>query len=230
MLKEVADIFIQELHLDICTKYLYGSRKAWRLPGLMSENFDVLAFLRVSVPEFISDLSSIADIFDISLAELRTFLPAGLEEGGFPLSRIDVDVLFYYLAESDSFKKYLLSANREKRALALGYLRQEIRTDEGQAAFVEVGGTGYTQKCLENILREFYTGKVMTYYFQLYSVEKDGAQPFLNFIPDGHYMKDAIEPLCRAMHGQTCGYIKKEGSVIEPVLCRMVWRSVFQAG
>lgn len=218
VLKEVADLFIQKLRLGICTKYLYGSRKAWRLPGLMSENFDVLAFLRVSVPEFISDLSSIADIFGISLTELRTFLPAGLKEDGFPLSRIDVDVLFYYLAGSDSFKKYLLSVNRKKRALALGYLRQEIRTDEGQAAFVEVGGTGYTQRRLENILREFYTGKVMTYYFQLYSVEKGGEQSFLNFIPDGHYMKDAIEPLCRAMHGQTCGYIKKEGSVIEPVL------------
>ena len=216
VLKEIADIFIDRFGLGISTKYIYGSRKAWRMPGFASEDMDVFELLNVSVPEFISDLSAIADIFGISLPELRRFLPNGLGRGEIRLSRIDVDIIFYCLAQSEDFKEYLIEMNREKRRMVCDYLKQEIETKEEQVVFVEVGGTGYTQNCAEKLLREFYSGKVMTYYFQLYSLNKEEKQLFLNFIPDGHYIKDAIEPLCRALHGQTCGYIRK-GDLIEPL-------------
>lgn len=59
-------------------------------------------------------------------------------------------------------------------------------------------------------MKNIYTGKISTYFFQLYEISEDVSH-FLNYIPDELYMKDSIEPLCRAPHGQTLGYVKKMG-------------------
>lgn len=216
VLKKAADIFIEKMGYHLYTKYIYGSRKAWRMPAQISEDMDILELCYTSTPEFLYDLKSIADIFELSFSEFLKFLPDKIMGANCRLSRIDVDVLFRYLAGSKEFKCFLVEENKKKRKLVLRYLEQEVDLQEGQIAFVEIGGTGYTQKCLENILSDIYEGSVSTYYFQLYSLG-EGQDNFYNFIPDGLYMKDAVEPLCRAPHGQTLGYAQNSGQVI-PVL------------
>lgn len=215
VLKKIADTFIEKMGYNISTKYLYGSRKAWRMAAQISEDMDVLKLYHSSTPEFLRDLKSVADIFEITFFELSEFLPKGLG-ANYRLSRLDTDVLFKYLDEYKEFKIYLAKKNKEKRKMVLAYLGQEIDLQEREIAFVEVGGTGYTQKCLENILSDIYDGHMSTYFFQLYSIQ-EGQDNFFNFIPDGLYIKDAIEPLCRAPHGQTLGYVQKSGH-IEPIL------------
>lgn len=217
ILKQVADIFIKEMNYNIKTKYIYGSRKAWRMPAQLSSNMSIFEILHVSFPEFLIDLKSVADVLGLSFCELYQFLPPNIDKEDCKLSRQDIDIVFYYLSKSDKFKKYLEKVNEEKKILILKYLKQEIYLQEAQIAFVEVGGTGHTQNCLEYILRDIYKGKVMTYFFNLYSVKETEGHLFYNFIPDELYIHDAIEPLCRAPHGQTLGYIQKENQ-IEPIL------------
>lgn len=216
VLKKAADIFIEQMGYKISTEYIYGSRKAWRMPAHISEDMDILELCYTSTPEFLRDLESAAEIFELSFSEFLKFLPEGIKGRNCRLSRIDVDVLFRYLAGSKNFKNRLIEENRKKRESVTAYLKQEINLREEQLAFVEVGGTGYTQKCLGHILSDLYDGRVGTYYFQLYSL-KEGKDCFYNFVPDDFHMKDAIEPLCRAPHGQTLGYIRK-GARMEPVL------------
>lgn len=217
VLKKVADIFIKAMGYDIETKYLYGSRKAWRMPSLVSEDIDILGLLRASTPWMLCDLRAVAEVFGIPVSELQCFLPLNKKSENRNLSRVDVDIVFYYLSECEEFKKYLARVNREKQSRVLAYLKQEIHLQQDHLAFVEVGGTGYTQKCLEYMLKEIYKGTISTYFFQLYSAKEGETDTFYNFIPDVLPVTDAIEPLCRAPHGQTLGYVERDGH-IEPEL------------
>lgn len=217
VLKLIADIFIARYDLPIETKYIYGSRKAWRMPAQVTKDMDILQMLQASTPEFVTSLSKVAEIFGITDYDLAKYLPNTLADGKEKLSRIDVDVLFYYLDSCEAFEDYIVNSNVKKRELVKEYFLQELNEKEESWNFVEVGGTGYTQKCLENILKDVSNKDISTYFFQLYSVSRNEKSTFFNFIPDGLYIKDAIEPLCRAPHGQTLRYEMREEKV-EPVL------------
>ena len=196
---------------------IYGSRKAWRTPSLITDDIDIIELYRSSVLKIITSLKDIANVFDISVPELMEFLPNTLKRADYVLSRMDVDIIFFYLAESDEFKKYLILKNRQKNYLVKEYLKQEVDLSEEHLAFVELSGCGYTQRCFEKIVRTIYSKKISTYYFDLYSKKIDDECEFLDFIPDDFNVKDAIEPLCRAPHGQTQGY-KVENEKIVPIL------------
>lgn len=221
VLKELADIFIQCMGYKIDTKYLYGSRHAWRMPELDWRNVDFNGLINVSLPDFLNDLEAVANVFGISLSELLPFLPDNIDRNIENLSNIDVKIIFSYLNDSRKFREYLMDIYAKKQKLVLAYLKQEIDASEKRVSFVEVGGTGFTQKCMERILRNFYEGEVSTYFFELYYANEKESYTFYNFVPDDLYMKDAIEPLCRAPHGQCLGY-REAGGHIEPVLeeCR----------
>lgn len=216
VIKKIADTFIRSMNYPISTKYLYGSRKAWRMPACNWKTIDFFSLINTA-SQFVCNLERCADIFGISYAEFQNFLPQKVMDVSSQLSSWDVKLLFQYLNESKVFREYLEKIHGERRKLVLSYLKQEIDLQEDQVTFVEVGGTGYTQKCLETILRDVYMGEISTYFFQLYALEEEESSTFYNFVPDDLYIKDAIEPLCRAPHGQTVGYEKIKGH-IEPLL------------
>lgn len=217
VLKQLADVFISNLKLPIKTKYIYGSRKAWRMPSQVIDGLDVMDIFKVSTPDFLTDFEKVADIFEISNMELLKIL--GLDESykNYNLSRIDLDVVFNSLNDNPNFKAYVNEKQVKRLELVVSYLKQEIDITDDEIAFVEIGGTGYTQKCIAKILGTFCKKNIATYYFSLYSLNKFESKMFRNFIPDGLYIKDAIEPLCRALHGQTIGYENKDGKTI-PIL------------
>lgn len=226
VIKKIVDIFIQSKKYPISTKYIYGSRRAWKIPACNWEEVDFVSLMSTS-SQFICDLRECADILGISYLEFKNFLPQNVIENSHKLSGLDMSLLFRYLNASKEFRKYLAKTHKENRKMVLAYLEQEIDLQEDQVAFVEVGGTGYTQKSLETILRDVYNGKISTYFFQLYSLNEKENSIFYNFIPDNLYIKDAIEPLCRAPHGQTLGY-KCVNNHIEPVLEELEDKSFFE--
>ena len=75
VLKEIADIIIRRQGLEIETYYLYGSRKAWRLPSITIEKFDMKEFLKCSYTDQIYSYEQIAGLFEMSVSELKQFLP-----------------------------------------------------------------------------------------------------------------------------------------------------------
>ena len=216
ILKKIADVIIDKMGMKIGTKYIYGSRKAWRMPSKVYDKIDFKELLNVSMPDFIGNIKGIADVFDLSLEELLCFLPEHISEN-ISISRLDVDIIFMYLADNDEFVSYVQKKQLHNLIMVQKYLNQEIDFDEKLIAFVEVGGTGYTQRCLEKIIQMKKKVNIMTYFFQLYSWDKSVSNSFVNFYPDKLDIKDAIEPLCRALHDQTVAY-EDNGGIISPVL------------
>ena len=213
LLKMIADEYIQSMGYSISTKYLFGSRKAWRMP---SQEWETVDFLELSEnsSEIINDFDSVAKLLGIPSSQFREFLPESIRNKNSKLSKLDKTILFNYLNEADDLRQYMKAFYAKERKLVELYLEQEIDLCEKQAVFVEVGGTGYTQRCLENILRNIYKGEISSYFFQMYSCDKMADHKIYNFVPDHLWIKDALEPLCRAPHGQTLGYVNDNGHIM----------------
>lgn len=75
ILKKIADRFIEQRGLDITTKYLYGSRNAWRVFSKNSSQNDVIAYLGVSNYNHITTVDDLAEVF--SLFGRDSCIPAG---------------------------------------------------------------------------------------------------------------------------------------------------------
>lgn len=150
-LKRIADAIIETKGYNIRTKYIYGSRKAWRVPseiGELDEEFfsafgqfagckDFRALLKAlnmdekTFDEFFPELSEIKSI--------RTF------------SKKTQANLRQAFKNSPRYIKRVLEQSENERPIVLDYLRQEINLDE-KFAFVEYWGRGYTQDCLTRLL------------------------------------------------------------------------------
>lgn len=219
LVKEIADKIINACNLKMKTKYIYGSRKAWRIPSITGKEGELIELFNASSPDMYSNWNKIAKLLGISREELRKFIPKGYEINEEKLSRIETEILISYLDYDTDLAGYICEKNKESRKLVVEYLKQETDVNEGKIAFVEIGGTGYTQKCLERIYKEFYEGELYTYYYQIYGRNMYRDDRVFVYNPADMVCKDAIEPLCRAMHGQTLGYKKNYSSIVPIIEC-----------
>jgi len=220
ILQQIADIIIQMERYPLQTTYIYGSRKAWRL---YTSEGTVNDFDRVLKGSDLDDgclsLNDLAEIFQLRMQELRTFLPENLQEddGQLRLSKIQRDNICKHLRESREFRQYLAQSQVKKEHLVIHYLQQEIDSSDDKFAFVELCGTGLTQKCVARLIGNFYTGEIRNFYFAFRGIQENGQCSFLNFYPSNLKRDHMLELLCRAPHGQTEGYREENGRVV-PVL------------
>lgn len=152
-LKLIADAIISTKKLNIKTKYIYGSRRAWRIPSQIGKIDE----------EFFSDFGNFSDIInfdmlltaaDISEQEFLKMFPElhFLKENSKNFSK-NKKLVRTTLANSQQYRKYLLEKAAEEREPVLRYLRREIDFNE-KYAFVEYWGRGYTQTCLARLIWE----------------------------------------------------------------------------
>ena len=215
ILKKIADIIISCQKLDIKTFYLYGSRKAWRLPSITTENFDMEEFLMWNYPKQIYSYEGIAEIFEMSIKELNLFLPFELKENMI-LSGMVRNEVFKILKESQKeIASFIQEHQKEKREAIIGYLKQELGADDSSFAFVDLIGSGYTQKCLSELLDNVYSNKIKTFFYRLDSCHSYEKSKSYAYYPNRLKMGNIIEVLCGANHGQTVGY-KKYKETWEP--------------
>ncbi|MEB7781078.1 CDP-glycerol glycerophosphotransferase family protein [Mammaliicoccus fleurettii] len=169
LLKKIADKIIEKKNYDIKTKYIYGSRKAWRIPSFIDEIDD----------EFYSPFGNFS-----GLNGYKSMLDAlYLTEQEF----IELFPDLVFLKDKETFnhktkelvrltakynKKYndhlLLKASKD-REIVIEYLNQEIDFNE-KFAFVEYWGRGYTQDCLHRLLRHTVTDTFDTTFFYARSI------------------------------------------------------------
>ncbi|MCI8659512.1 MAG: hypothetical protein HFG54_04605 [Lachnospiraceae bacterium] len=218
ILWKIAEVIIREEGYPVKTSYIYGSRTAWRFPFYDGSKKDLGRILYYSNMEEILSMNDMAELFQLSLDELRKFLPERLKEieGGKRVSKAQVDTVAKWLQENGKFRKYLVESQKEKRILVIQYLHQEIDVSNDRFGFVELSGTGFTQYCLAKLIGNFYEGKIKNFFYRLDEIQEDGPCEFFQFYPSNlkRYM---LELLCRAPHGQTEGY-REEGKKIIPVL------------
>ena len=149
-LKRIADALIEANGWKIKTKYIYASRRVWRVPSYIDKVDD----------EFFADYGG-------NFNEIHgkdKFLSAACfdseEEFKKVVPQIDLDsvdfndwskgqparALAKVLKASEPYHKYLLEYAAKYRDIACDYLLQEVDPDE-KHAYVEFYGRGYNQDC-----------------------------------------------------------------------------------
>lgn len=226
ILKQMADKIIQASGDSMETSYIYGSRKAWRLPGISETNDDLVEWIGWSHPPKLDTLDKLAEAFGLTASELLLFLPQGFDRK-ISLASYTLYIVVGLLDRNLFFKRYLIEKHREKRRLVKKYLKENIDIHDDRYAFVELAGGGYTQKCLADMLAEIWREqdpsaededyKIKTFYFKMDRVNHwRECQQFV-FLPEHNVKNLILEMVCRACHGQTVGYEERNGCV-QPIL------------
>ena len=151
-LKLMADAIIESKGLDIKTKYIYGSRKAWRVPSFI-DHVDEEFFEIYGNFSGVRNFKKLLAALLIDEATFDRFFP---ELGYLKTKKRYSDQLIadvsMKLKRSLAYQKHLLTVAKEQRGIVIDYLRQEIDFNE-PFAFVEYWGRGYTQDCLTRLLQ-----------------------------------------------------------------------------
>ena len=163
-LKRIADAAISALHLPLKTKYLYGSRTAWRIPALIDDVDEEFwgghgNFVQV---ETYDELLNAAALDGERFCELLPEFSYLKEQGS--VSKEERTAVVAALKASPAYREQLLALARERRVSVCGYLAQEIDFSE-RFAFVEYWGRGYTQKSLTTLLKDMGAAEETCFYY-----------------------------------------------------------------
>ena len=217
ILKRMADIVIAKYSYPITTAYVYGSRKAWRLPSINQNNFDLQEFFTLNYPGQIFSYQQIAEILGLTTDELKIFLPFIREEYSELSQSLVQEIMTILREKQEEIASFIYQKQKEKREAAVNYLFQEMGEEVQEFAFVDLIGSGYTQRCLADLLEGFYDKPIRTFFYRLDSCKQYKRNLNYVYFPNRIKMGNVIEVLCGAPHGQTNGYEVVEG-IWAPVL------------
>lgn len=206
ILKRMADIAIAQYNYPITTAYLYGSRKAWRLPSVNPNSFDLQDFFTWNYPGQIYSYQRIAEILGLTMEELKIFLPFIKEEQSELSKSLVQEIMLILQEEQEQLASFICQKQKEKREAVVNYLYQEIGGEVQEFAFVDLIGSGYTQRCLADLMEGFYDKPVRTFFYRLDSCKQYKRNINYVYFPNRIKMGNVIEILCGAPHGQTNGY------------------------
>lgn len=152
-LKRIADVLIQKNKWAIRTKYIYGSRKAWRIPSQI-DNIDDAFFGNYGNFVDIKDYEQLLAAADISDEQFCEILPElAFLRSQKRISPKQLESIRITLKNSSKYHALVLAKAKDERKIILDYLKQEIDFNE-KYAFVEYWGRGYTQTCLAKLIWE----------------------------------------------------------------------------
>ena len=211
--KLIADEIIKLKNLDLKTKYIYGSRAAWKIP---SKN-TVETYINWIFDEFrgLFSIEFLAMRFNMSPEEFENFVGT-TKYSKKRLKTKNIDEIKNILLENQEFKNRLIKDNYEKIQLAKEYFKQELNFNESVIAFVDVQGSGRTQDLVEDFIQEICPKPIITFYFyQDYTRCDLNKSLKLCYFATRNFYNFGIELLCRNLDGQTLGY-KKSDSLIVP--------------
>ena len=200
ILKLIADEIVKRNQLPIRTRYIYGSRIAFRNPN----NEQYKEFINNTIDEIdtVANLKIGIDLFEIDGAKkiIKNNDKTKLKK-----------ILFNdYSLQEKIMKKF--SLNRE---MLSKYIKQEIDFSEN-FAFVDMCGTGKSQDFLQSVINEFDNRRISTFYFYspvLTNLDISEKIPYLTAVKSSLI----LELLTRCPGGQTIGYQEKDG-IIAPIV------------
>ena len=167
-LKRIADAIIKQRGLSIKTKYIYASRRVWRVPSFIdSVDEEFFAHFGGNFNDIhVKDKFLKAASFD-SEEDFRKIFPH------IDLDTIDFDdwtegqparELAVVLNSSEKYHQYLLDYGKSRRQIVCDYLLQEVNPNE-KHAFVEFFGRGYNQTCHSRLWNYAINKEVPLYYY-----------------------------------------------------------------
>ncbi len=174
-LKRIADRIIEKKKLPVRTKYIYGSRRVWRIPSLITE-LDKEFFSKFGNFVNIKSYDKMLNALNMEEKDFQRIFPdlAYLKEVGEITKEIRASLIITF-SNSEPYRQYILDKSARDREIVLKYLRQEIDFEETYS-FVEYWGRGYTQDCMARLLEAAcgYQCPVPFYYMRsIYSNEEN---------------------------------------------------------
>lgn len=217
VLKKIADIIIKERKLDITTKYIYSSRKAWRVFPQSIEDINLVTLISYSNFNFIKTYDDLADAFMITKEELSSFVD--INEDSDYINSTDLYNHVKELDQNIEFKNFIIKNNSSKRELLEGYIGQEVDMSDENYAFVELNGSGYTNYIMSKVMynKQKVYAPIKTFYYWVDGLNLASKElAFISFFPSKIAVGSILECLCRALHSQVVGY-EKVGNIYKPV-------------
>lgn len=144
--KLIADAIKSSLSLDLETKYIYASRRTWRIPsfydhidiGFWGQGYGNVAHVS-SFTQLLKGLEIDADTFYAMFPSL-SYLSEDKE-----IDSREIVEIAKIIKVSEEYEKYLLNVAEKQRIATCGYLKQEIDPKK-QFSIIEYWGRGYTQE------------------------------------------------------------------------------------
>lgn len=217
VLKEIADIIIKEKNLNIVTKYIFSSRRAWRVFPQTIEDIDLITLISYSNFNFIKTYDDLADAFMITKEELCSYIDKK-EDTDF-INPIELYNLVKDLNQNYEFKNFIIKNNNKKRELLEGYIKQEVDMTDENYAFVELDGSGYTNYIMSKVMyaKQYIHAPIKTFYYWATDVNLASKEvEFISFFPSKIAVGNILECLCRAPHSQVIEY-EKTDNIYKPV-------------
>ncbi|MDK9861282.1 CDP-glycerol glycerophosphotransferase family protein [Staphylococcus equorum] len=169
LLKKIADEIISVKGYKIKTKYIYGSRKAWRIPSFI-DNVDKEFFSPFGNFTGLTNFDSALNALHINETEFDEVFPQLKHIKSFSEFDKNTKELIRLSAQNNNkYKNLLLEKAKEERKIVNEYLIQEINFEE-KFAFVEYWGRGYTQDCLNRLINNICSTDIDIIFFYARSI------------------------------------------------------------
>lgn len=205
ILKLIADLIIKENNLPIKTKYIYGSRKAWRISAL---NLDDDELYRQFIQFTMYEPKKIPQAFGLTKEEFLSILPKKLRN--YSTSKPDKR-LAEYLYNNKDVLKFAIEKNKAQKECVINYLKNTIDCTDDKFAFVDLDGSGLTQNCLARLMNNFYDKNIKSFYYAVTPAccRSLNLEKYYYYTLKRGNMGNMLELLTRAPHGQTLKYAGK---------------------
>ncbi|MEB7781077.1 CDP-glycerol glycerophosphotransferase family protein [Mammaliicoccus fleurettii] len=164
-LKKIADVLIKQLKLPIETKYIYGSRKAWRVASFINK-IDDESFTPFGMFSNITTFDDLVSSSQLTKEKLLEVIPNFSKYQDNPLNENDLIEIRKTLSESTEYQDIVLKQAAEKREIVTDYLKNNIDFSN-KFAFVEFWGRGYTQDTLTRLLDNTAGRKVINPFYYI---------------------------------------------------------------
>jgi predicted HAD superfamily hydrolase len=217
---------VNPMGLDL--RYLYGSRRAFRLPSVFEITPREKRWLAERIPAL--SLSMLAERLDMTGDALRAFLPEPMQARFNDLdTSMSEDLameVVELLDEIPPLRDRILQNAARDRDEIIAYLRQEGFFDDPRVATVDIGWMGGSQDSLYKIaashkrdieIHGFYFG---LFHYSKYTTRRNSKTAYA--ILPNHTTNNIValhtELLAQADHGQTIGYQRLANGTTVPRL------------
>lgn len=216
LLKQIADLLISKRKLNLKTKLIYGSRKAWRIA--LSDEEIVLNF--TSIYGGLGAIKTFEQFSKASLlspSELLETVPEihRFKDQNFSLSTVRT-AASSVLLNSDTYLKTIKAMERQRYDNCLEYLRREIDLTE-PFAFVEFWGRGVSQARLTEYLSTLAGKSIDNPFYYVKSIWPTQDHSVRHQMSEHEFHFSFLEPALAAVpQTSTTGY-ERRGKQIVPV-------------
>lgn len=211
LLQKMFDIIAKARGVDIETKYIYGSREAWRLPAISEVGIQSIIEINQNNNFTLSDL---AESLHIDEQQLLHFLPKKYQLTNIKFSSSELKEIAHILNTNTDLKRLLTSNTEKERELIKAYFEQEIQVSDNNWAIVDLQGSGFTISCLKMILGD---SNIKSFYMRFNGLKSPYEKNFYSWFSNRNYTHLFTEIFARALHGGTLGY-KYLNNKIVPIL------------